>query len=348
MPPDDAASSPRKRITTREIAAKAGVSNSTVSLALRNSPLIARETREKIQKLAQRLGYRPDPDVSRLMYHLRQRHKPRFKSVIVGLTTNVESDEQSYMLRLWGGARTRAEALGYGASLQRVRPAELRRGSILRTLRNRGVEGILLLPQQATLALENAPEWSNFSVVVATHAIATPEFHRVVPDQFGNTLLLCRKLAQHGCRRIGLLVWRHLDQRVGHRISGAVTWQNALGDTEPVAPLVYEDDFRPKLAAWFKRERPDAIVVGLEQEAHEIARLLGLSIPGRVVFAVTDGNEPQKLPGIDQRAGDVGAGSVSVLHGLMQSGERGIPSVPHLTMIQGAWNPGLLKRRVLA
>ena len=43
----------------------------TVSLALRDSPKISAVTRERIRKIALQLGYQPDPELSRLLKHLR-------------------------------------------------------------------------------------------------------------------------------------------------------------------------------------------------------------------------------------------------------------------------------------
>jgi LacI family transcriptional regulator len=43
----------------------------TVSLALRNDPRITVETRDRVQALAKRAGYQPDPHVAELMGRLR-------------------------------------------------------------------------------------------------------------------------------------------------------------------------------------------------------------------------------------------------------------------------------------
>ena len=50
-----------KRTTMADIARKAGVHVTTVSLALRNHPRLPASTRERIQALAKELGYVPDP-----------------------------------------------------------------------------------------------------------------------------------------------------------------------------------------------------------------------------------------------------------------------------------------------
>ena len=48
-----------QRVTIREVARKAGVSVSTVSLALADSPLIATDTKRKVREAAAALRYRP-------------------------------------------------------------------------------------------------------------------------------------------------------------------------------------------------------------------------------------------------------------------------------------------------
>ena len=47
-------------ITLNELAKQLGLSNATVSMALRNSPRIAADTRERVRKLAGELNYVPN------------------------------------------------------------------------------------------------------------------------------------------------------------------------------------------------------------------------------------------------------------------------------------------------
>ena len=46
-----------KRLTLSDIADRLGVSTATVSLALRDSPLVASATRDKIKEMARQVGY---------------------------------------------------------------------------------------------------------------------------------------------------------------------------------------------------------------------------------------------------------------------------------------------------
>src|SRR5258708_16290688 len=59
-------------VTMKTIAAQAGVTQATVSMCLANNPRIPPATRVRIQAVADRLGYRPNPYVSALMRIRRQ------------------------------------------------------------------------------------------------------------------------------------------------------------------------------------------------------------------------------------------------------------------------------------
>src|SRR5882724_6608619 len=108
---------PEQRPTLRSIAREVGVSHATVSMALRNHPLISAKTRQRVRRVADRLGYRPDPEVAKLMHHLRLKHKARFQSTIAALSTVAEGHETPYALAIAEGAHRAAVALGYGFSV---------------------------------------------------------------------------------------------------------------------------------------------------------------------------------------------------------------------------------------
>ncbi|MDA3873826.1 MAG: helix-turn-helix domain-containing protein, partial [Kiritimatiellae bacterium] len=55
----------------KTIAQELGVSTMTVSLALKGHPRISDETREKVLRTAEEMGYRTNPMVSSLMAHIR-------------------------------------------------------------------------------------------------------------------------------------------------------------------------------------------------------------------------------------------------------------------------------------
>jgi DNA-binding LacI/PurR family transcriptional regulator len=326
-----------QRPTMRVIAAAAGVTHATVSMALRNHPGISLKTRQKVRRVANKLGYRPDPEVAKLMHHLRMKHKPMFKSTIAAVTTLSQEKEAAYAAALREGAQRAAESLGYGFSVFRVEAGTKRDTSLQRILRSRGVEGVLLLPMKEAVALGRYLDWSQFAIVAATYGVLAPDFHRVVPDQFGNTLLICRQLAKLGSRRIGLVMRRGTDLVVDHRFSAAVMWQNTMGGTDFVRAFIYDQDYRDGLKSWFVAERPDGLIVGTEAEAQGIEKELELLPSSKVRIAVTERPGPTLFSGIEQRSAEIGAAAAAQLHGLIQRGEKGIPAVPGVMMIKGHW-----------
>ena len=61
------------RVSIKDIAEAAGVSHSTVSRALSDSPLVKDETKASIKRLAEEMGYSPDSIARSLFHHTSSR-----------------------------------------------------------------------------------------------------------------------------------------------------------------------------------------------------------------------------------------------------------------------------------
>jgi len=332
----------KSRPTVRAVAAAAGVSAMTVSLAMRNHPRIPAPTRLLVRRAAAKLGYRPDPVVAKLMHHLRVGRTPGYQSTIGALTTIAEGADEPYLADIVQNARRRAEELGYSFSVFRIDDESGARPALQRVLRSRGVEGLILLPIAKPRVMAEVLDWRDFAVVTTTFGVLSPEFHRVVPHQFGNGLQICQQLVRSGYRRIGLVLPAEHDLRVHHGFSGAVSWQNLLGGTEFVRPFIHEATLpTPRgLQQWFKRERPDVIIAAGDKECRLIATLLGLRAPGPVGFVSANKAGRSAFAGIEEQPAEIGATAIEQLAGMIQRGEKGIPAVPKVTMIDGRWIGG--------
>ena len=312
----------------------------TVSRALSNRPRILPATRAKIMKIAERLGYQPDPDVSKLMYHLRTRRKPKFQSVICALTTRPPEAFNRYTNDLAEGARRRAEALGYGFTLMHVVPGPGLRRNLQRILLSRGVEGLLVLPLQEATDLRTFLNWGDFSVIAATSSVTAPLIHRVMPNHYANMLTLFRQLASRGYRRIGLTMSAAQDNRVNHVFTAAATWHNLHESKVQIPPLIFETADSCDLRIWFKRYKPDAIVTNEVVAVTGFAEALGLSVPGRIGFASTYIEPTSELTGIDELPMEIGATAIDLLASKLHRRERGLPVTPTATLVDGRWHPG--------
>lgn len=95
----------KNKATSLDIAYQAGVSQSTVSRALRNSPLVNEETRKKIQALAKELNYKVDKNAS----NLRSQHTGTLALLLFEDPTSDDSMINPFFLSMLG-CITRAAA----------------------------------------------------------------------------------------------------------------------------------------------------------------------------------------------------------------------------------------------
>ena len=330
--------------TIRTIAVAAGVSPMTVSLALRDHPSAAEATRRRVQRIAAKLGYRPDPTIAKLMAHLRTQRSHRLQAAMCCLTTFEHLEAEPYPNAIFHGAKQRAYELGYSMELivagqeSTATPDRLER-----ILRARGVQGLILLPMARSGEFRGVSHWEQFSVVSSTLSVTAPITHRVVPNAFDNVLALCGELGRSGHRRVGLVITQEHDLRVGHRFTAAMAWHNRYGGVLPVEPLVLQQPIKSEFPAWFARERPDAIIGYSEHELMEIESLLPAVRRRRLALVSTSkGRAEERIdyPGIDERPTEIGRASTDLLASLIQHGDRGLPLVARATMIEGIFVGG--------
>lgn len=314
-------------------------------MALRNHPKISAATREKVHRIAADLGYRVDPRVARLMHHLREGHQPGYQSTIWAITTVIAGTESPYVRELIQGARQQAQALGYRLELTHLEDSAAKRRDLHRMLYHRGVEGVLLLPMKSPRVFTRLLQWEKFSVVAATYGVLAPQFHRVVPHQFANTQQIYQELARRGYRRIGLVVPELHDIRSNHSFTSAFAGMCFSGGMEVVQPLVHPGSLPSQVKRWYDQQHPDVVVAAGEVDCRTVASALtGLS-SAKVDFAVLARPDSSRYAGIYEQPLEIGKTAIDALHSQIQSGEKGIPLVPRVTMIGGRWIEGPSLRR---
>lgn len=334
------APSVQRPCTMRALAALAGVSAMTVSLALRNHPSLASATRARIRKLAAVHGYRPDPTVTKLIHHLRTSRVHRRQATLCGLCLRTPSSSNLvYGSAVLSGARDRADSLGFGFDVMAIDEPGVTPERLQRILLNRGISGLLLLPMREPVQLANFLDWRKFSVVSATPSVMSPRLNEAMPDLFGNMLLLCEKLTQLGCRRIGFAPVAEHDVRVKHRVLAAYIWHNDFGGGDGPPPLILDEyDPDPRIIrAWVAQHRPDAIVSIGEFTVTRIGESLLPRDRRRIMLASTtlQSTASARFAGILDNGEEVGAAGVEMLAAAVQRGETGLPNTPRSTLIGG-------------
>ena len=128
--------------TLREIAANVGVTPTTVSLALRDSPRISEAMRQRVKQVADDLGYRPNAELSRVMMQLKSRRRSDVRPVLALIMPGDRNQNTENKLR--GLFQGMAETAGYGVDVICFEERRMNFSRMADILRNRGIRGALL------------------------------------------------------------------------------------------------------------------------------------------------------------------------------------------------------------
>ena len=322
-------------VTMRDIARKAGVSVSAVSLALRNQPRVSESERRRIQAIARRLGYRRDPEVARLMEHLRTTRSGRRTSTLAVIIPELDReglDGYFPMTEMIKGIRAQADETGFGTELffltdPGMTPARLR--SILVA---RSIQGVIIAPYASGVGTLDM-DMSGFCAATAGYSIVQPPLHRAC----ANYLQMMDELIDHLQRlhfhRIGFIMTYHLGG-IGHKLltSSYLYYQSLLPADEriPILPreAVHERDIR----TWLKRYRPEVVISS--GRVFALLQGMGLAIPGDLFFANLDLSEPpRQAAGMDHRYQLVGTEVVNLVLTQFTLNLTGVPAMPKVVLV---------------
>ena len=327
----------KARVGLRDVAAAAKVCVMTVSLALRDNPRISTPTRDRIKRLASELGYHPDPELSRLMNHLRASRTARGKIgvALVDFYPTARFAENIYNAKVRLGAERRAEELGFSITTMHAADYDQSLPHLLKVIRTRGLEGAVLLPSVVPMELDTSALWKGISVITTSKSILAPRFHCVVPNQFGNTMRLLETLERAGNRRIGAVFDEMFDERTGHNFTAAVNWKPRERVTLIVPQQATETERAELVARWLVEQRPDAVFAQSDAVITAIPRLRGVQ-PALNFQVISLGlHNSAGFSYLDECADLVGCGAIDLLAGMMYYHETGIPAHPRTTLIDG-------------
>lgn len=326
-----------KRIGQSKVAAEAGVHITTVSLALRNSPRLPQETRERIQAIARKLGYQPDPMLSALTAYRRN------SSIQInqGTLAWIAPDNNQHS-RYRSGVKERCGELGYQVETFILHAVPLERLSKILVARN--IHGLLLAPQNRSRAHLNL-DWKLFSVVTFGHSLVRPQLHMVTNAQYHSSRICTRALRARGYRRIGFVSTRVSDERTDQNFSsGFQVEQRRFKENEKMPMLILKDESAEQqlqdFDEWYHQHKPEAIVTHYVRVEQFMADF-GITFE-QCALAFTDRPANEKVvAGIDQNYAVIGRTAVDLVVGMIHRNECGIPEYPTNTLVEGTWRNGV-------
>ena len=248
-----------------------GVGKTTVSMALRESHRVSPARRREIQRVAKQMGYVPDPFLSGLAAHSRERMPAKSHGVLAWV--NHWNDPKRLLQYnefkgYWRGASQAASQFGY--RLDEVRwERDCTAKRFERILLARGIVGVLVPPHNELLNWEDF-DWNKFSVIRFGMSVQHPDSNQVTSDVFRATVMAVKKIHDYGYRRIGVTINEEFNQRLGGNfLSGFYYVQMLLNLKKPLLPLLTLlntgrrmncSGKKTALKQWLNKFRPDAIL----------------------------------------------------------------------------------------
>jgi DNA-binding LacI/PurR family transcriptional regulator len=336
--------------TIRSLAAEAGVSAATVSLALRDHPRISPAVRQRIRELADSAGYRTNPAVSRLLSRIRVGNAAAFQGTIGILYTSRESSDMSApSVREWvGAAKARAAELGYRVDEFILHEGNMNTDRLVRILDTRGIRGVLVTGPFGGKPLPRELDriWQRSSTVVLGERPLEPELSCALNNQFLTVTASMRRVAALGYRRPGLCVHPDVDEVTEHRFLGGYLAAQALlpaADRLPVFP--YASDARRPFVMWFRKHRPDVILT-IHAGIRSWLEHEGVGIPDDAGLLHLDRtNDLDGWAGMHQDNEHLGAAAVEMLLSQMYFNVLGTPPFQNCLFLGGRWINGTTLRK---
>lgn len=349
-----------RRVTLSDIAQRAGVHVTTVSLAMRNHPRLPEETRKRIQALAQEMGYTPDPLLRALVAYrggvIERRNTPTL-AYVTNWTTEWGWKNVTAHPDFYAGAMAKATELGYKLEHFWMRDEGMSQERLGQILYSRGINGIIIASHSREMGDALQFKWENFSAVKIDYFPHQPVLHNVTNNQCDIVRLAMQKVLSAGYRRVGFVMHRGWDHAVDHLwTAGYLCEQQVLKprdrlpvhlfpEPEPRERWLNETEAEafpdPKaFAAWFKRYRPE-VIISKASFVLPILKKMGLSVPGDVAFVdVFLSDFSGAIAGVRQNHTAVGALAVEILAGQLQHNKYGVPEIPTTTYVEGTWHDG--------
>jgi LacI family transcriptional regulator len=341
--------------TMADVAKLAGVSKNTVSLALRGSPRVSPETRERVEKAAGGLGYRLNPTVGHLMAELRQNRSMGYQATLALINANESrtafADHPTIPIYV-AGCRRRAQRLGYSLDEFWLHEPDLPVSRWQSIFRARNIRGAVVvgLMHSNRLPARFVPLWAEFPVLVTGVRTREPALSYAGSDHHSLALMAFEKAVALGYRRPALLLDGVIDELVeGRFTAGFLTAQSRLVPVkqriQPFFDVAAARRDRSVFSRWFEANRPDVIFT-LYHEVKRWIEEMGLRVPGDVGLIQYEWRADRgDWAGMDQRNDLAGAAAVDMLITMVHHHERGIPEHPRATLIGSHWVDGATVRQ---
>jgi len=334
-----------RRVSLKDVAGAAGVHPTTVSMALRNHPRIPEETRNRLKKLAEEMGYTRDPALVALVEYRNSLYRSKSPPVIAFLTDWNPADgwkANPVKNMFWEGARDRAHRLGYKLEHFSLSEAGMTAARMSKILLTRNIKGVILTNFENHTESIDLP-WDNLCAVKIDYEPFAPALPLITNNQLQITRLAMQKLRELGYRRIGLCVPVKWELMLDDIWAIAYLWEQQKHDPKDRIPELRYDwsgDIAETFGKWIRRYKPE-VLIGPSEDILNVAKTLKLDIPGDIAMAELNRPDGENaVAGVSQNHRDVGRLALEIVAGFMSQHKFGLPEVPTRSFVDGYWEDG--------
>jgi LacI family transcriptional regulator len=196
-------------VTIRDVAKRAGVAPITVSRVINDSGKVSSQTRERVTKAVDELGYVPN----RLARSLRLQRTNTLALVVTDITN-------PFWTTVVRGVEDAAQDAGFTVILCNTDESEAKQKRYLSVLCQKQVDGILLVPARSTDELVAWIQKRDTPVVILDRRIGSSQVDVVRGDSEKGAALLVQHLVSLGHRRIAALSGPQEVSTAADRVNG--------------------------------------------------------------------------------------------------------------------------------
>jgi DNA-binding LacI/PurR family transcriptional regulator len=314
--------------TIKDVAKRAGVSHSTVSRALRDSPLISDETTERVRQVAREMGYHPSAAARSL-----KTNQTKALGVIV---RNIDDPFFSEILQ---GIEDVAQAEGYSLFISSSQSDADRERLIVQAMREHRVDGVIICSTSFSSVQSQLFSEYGVPIVVINNQAAEDYRYSVYHDDEDGCRQLTRHLIELGHRRIAYLGNSSAGRTTLDRLSGFQQEMSSAGLPVPAGYIQQVPGGEPEhgqagLDHFLNLpDRPTALVCFNDMMAIGVLKslqLAGIQVPAEcsltgfdnIVFSAYT-NPP--LTTFDQPKHYIGAEAARLLLGILKTDPEDSP-----------------------
>lgn len=275
--------SPKSSVTIKEIARQLGLSKSTVSRALHDSPEISAETKQRIMALVEKLDYLPNPVALSLL---------KSRSFTLGVL--VPQIDNPFFSAIISGIEEVAYNRGYHVTIYQSHENYKREVLNVRHIYSRRTDGLIVSVSIETDQYEHFERLQEhgFPMVFIDRVWEESKADKVVVDDFDGAYKATEHLIQQGCRRIAHLGGPETLMITHKRMHG---YRAALADYNLTIPdgyivhsnLTTEGGLAVASLLLDRPDRPDGIFSANDRMAlglHLSIRERGLTMPDDIAL----------------------------------------------------------------